>query len=70
MSARPIQTVHAYTQATGEPYPGYVNISQAPAGGFVVTVRSPGRDGAFQASLPMTREQLLDMAAAIQKGVA
>lgn len=59
-----MKNIHAYTEATGQIYPGYISINQRKpddgAAAFALTVRSTG--GVTQAEIQMTRDQLLSMA--------
>lgn len=59
-----MHNIHAYTQLNSQPYPGYVSINETVEGmgDFTLTVRQPSLGGTKQATLPMTREQLLTMA--------
>lgn len=58
-----MKLVHAYTETGVAGYPGYINLSVAPDGVMVVTVRGPGNDGMDVASIHLNREnqdKLLD----------
>jgi hypothetical protein len=59
-----MSTIHAYTELTGESYPGYVNLSEQPgvAGACSLTVRERGHNGMKQATLSLSREQALRLA--------
>lgn len=71
--------IHAYTEVSGAPYPGFMNLSvqhtEADPDKNVLTVRQQGHLGLKQASLVLSDGQMIDLAAAIlshlnAKGIA
>ncbi len=63
-----MNSIHAYTEASGAPYPGFVNLSTTHDEGgdkIVLTVRQQGHLGLKLASIVQSDEQLLALAAAI-----
>lgn len=61
--------IHAYSEASGAPYPGFMNLSQQHTDSDpvknVLTVRQQGHLGLRQASLVLSDDQLLYLAASI-----
>ena len=61
--------IHAYTEMSGAPYPGFLNLSvqhtEADPDKNVLTVRQQGHHGLKQASIVLTDAQMIDLAAGI-----
>lgn len=61
--------IHAYTEVSGAPYPGFMNLSvqhtESDPDKNVLTVRQQGHLGCKQASIVLTDAQMIDLAAAI-----
>lgn len=63
-----MNTIHAYTELSGAPYPGFLNLSQQHDEGGpknILTVRQQGHLGMKQASIVQSDYQLLELAGAI-----
>ena len=56
--------IHAFTEAHGRPYPGYINLSEED-GVYTITARSPGHNGERTAAVEQTPTQLVELAHAI-----
>lgn len=61
--------IHAYTEASGAPYPGFVSLNQmhteSDPDKNTMTVRQQGHLGMKQASIVLSDEQLIDLVADI-----
>ena len=61
--------IHAYTEMSGAPYPGFLNLSvqhtEADPDKNVLTVRQQGHHGCKQASIVLSDSQMLDLVASI-----
>lgn len=61
--------IHAYTEVSGAPYPGFLNLSvqhtEVDPDKNVLTVRQQGHHGLKQASIVLSDTQMIELAAAI-----
>lgn len=61
-----MKPIHAYTEVSGAPYPGYISLNEMHTDSDpdknVLTVRQQGHLGMKQASIVLSRDQLMTLA--------